>query len=57
MVNLSFPNLMQEQDEIPILADEFAKNELLAAENGIEDYNLIQVGQEIVIPLIEDEEE
>ena len=31
--------------------------ELLAAENGIEDYNLIQVGQEIVIPLIEDEEE
>ena len=33
MVNLSFPNLMQEQDEIPILADEFVKNELLAAEN------------------------
>ena len=31
--------------------------ELLAAENGIEDYNLIQVGQEIVIPLLEDEEE
>ncbi len=31
--------------------------ELLAAENGIEDYNLIQVGQEIVIPLIEDEDE
>ncbi|MBT94817.1 MAG: hypothetical protein CL431_02455 [Acidimicrobiaceae bacterium] len=31
--------------------------ELLAAENGIDDYNLIQVGQEIVIPLIEDEEE
>ena len=31
--------------------------ELLAAESGIEDYNLIQVGQEIVIPLIEDEEE
>ena len=31
--------------------------ELLAAENGIDDYNLIQVGQEIVIPLLEDEEE
>lgn len=31
--------------------------EVLAAENGIDDYNLIQVGQEIVIPLIEDEEE
>ena len=31
--------------------------ELLAAENGIDDYNLIQVGQEIVIPLLEEEEE
>ena len=29
----------------------------LPLKNGIEDYNLIQVGQEIVIPLIEDEEE
>ena len=31
--------------------------ELLAAENGIDDYNLIQVGQEIIIPLLEEEEE
>ena len=42
MVNLSFPNLMQEQGEIPILADESAKNELLASENtrNIEGNNL-----------------
>ncbi|MEG3585691.1 MAG: LysM peptidoglycan-binding domain-containing protein [Actinomycetota bacterium] len=31
--------------------------EVLAAENGIDDYNLIQVGQEIVIPTLEEEEE
>ncbi len=31
--------------------------ELLAAENGIDDYNLIQVGQEIIIPLLEEDEE
>ncbi|HJM28687.1 MAG: LysM peptidoglycan-binding domain-containing protein [Acidimicrobiales bacterium] len=31
--------------------------EVLAAENGIEDYNLIQVGQEIVIPILEEDEE
>mgnify|MGYP001210374356 FL=1 len=31
--------------------------EVLAAENDIVDYNLIQVGQEIIIPNLEDEEE
>ncbi len=49
---------VQAGDSLGIIANSFGVPiEELAAENGIDNYNLIQVGQELVIPEEEEEEE
>ena len=49
---------VQAGDSLGIIANSFGVPiEELAAENGIDNYNLIQVGQELVIPENEEEEE
>ena len=49
---------VQAGDSLGIIANSFGVPiEELAAENGIDNYNLIHVGQELVIPEEEDEEE
>tara|TARA_B100000287_G_scaffold427779_1_gene478013 strand:+ start:229 stop:591 length:363 start_codon:yes stop_codon:yes gene_type:complete len=49
---------VQAGDSLGIIANSFGVPiEELAAENGIDNYNLIQVGQELVIPEDDDDEE
>ncbi len=49
---------VQAGDSLGIIASSFGVPiEDLAAENGIENYNLIVVGQDLIIPEIEEEEE
>jgi len=49
---------VQAGNSLGAIAESFGVSiEELAAENGIENYNLIVVGQELIIPEIEEEEE
>jgi len=49
---------VQAGDSLGIIANSFGVPiEELAAENGIDNYNLIQVGQELIIPEDDEEEE